>query len=323
MPYPLRCRAMPATPYTAEHEALRHSVRRLVERELVDAAARAEAGGGVHAEVLARCGALGMLGTGDVVAEVAAIAELARLPSAGLVIAVVDAMLGHDLVGDVALTAVGELPAADVGDGVVTAHLPAAVVGSVAERCVLLDVDVVVPRGAGWSAVVLEQPLALRGGALADVTLEAAPCTPLAVSAAQRAAHDLRVAAAAVGAAWRTWEGARTYALQREAFGRPIGRFQVNRHALARGATRLTAAESLVEDATWHLATGAGADGATARRYAVDAAVWVSDVALQLHGGYGYTTEFDVERAWRDAHALAVRRGDSRRAADRPHGAPL
>ncbi len=61
-----------------------------------------------------------------------------------------------------------------------------------------------------------------------------------------------------------------------------------------------------MHDTAETLARDGSGDTAAARLYAGRVAVAVADRVLQLHGGYGYTTDFDAERAWRDAHALSL-----------------
>lgn len=163
--------------------------------------------------------------------------------------------------------------------------------------------------GPGWTSIATSAGLGLASAGTADVILDRVPATPLGLGmpAVERAADRRRLmtAAASVSGAWRTWERARAYALGRQAFGRPIARFQVNRHALAEAAGRLTAARQLVYDAAWRLATGLDARPAiaTARRYATRTVLDVTDTCLQLYGGYGYAMEYDVQRDWRDARA--------------------
>lgn len=166
------------------------------------------------------------------------------------------------------------------------------------------------PTGApGWAPLVAPAPLGHQTAGAVDVILHQAPATSLELGPrAMRVAWDrlrLMTAAASVSGAWRTWERAWAYALGREAFGRPIARFQVNRHALAEAAGRLTAARQLVHDAAWRLATGRDARPAiaAARRYATRTVLDVTDTCLQLYGGYGYAMEYDVQRDWRDARA--------------------
>jgi len=161
----------------------------------------------------------------------------------------------------------------------------------------------------GWQCSPAPAPLGHASTGRADVVLDHAPATPLGLGLPlverARARLWLMTAAADVSGAWRTWERAREYALGREAFGRPIARFQVNRHALAEAAGRLTAARQLVHQAAWLLSTGRDAVTAiaAARRHATRTVAEVTDTCLQLYGGYGYAMEYDVQRDWRDARA--------------------
>ena len=113
----------------------------------------------------------------------------------------------------------------------------------------------------------------------------------------------LVMALAAVSGAERTLQLSIDYAADRQAFGRPVGKFQVWRHRFADLATEIEAARSL----TYHaLRTMVAGDDATmavsmAKWYSAELAWKVADEALQVHGGYGYMMEFPVQRAWRDA----------------------
>lgn len=112
----------------------------------------------------------------------------------------------------------------------------------------------------------------------------------------------LSMSLGAVAGAERILEVAVTYADEREAFGRPIGRFQVWRHRFADLATEIAAGRALTEHALRLHAAGGDAtrDAAMAKLHTQRMAHTVADECLQVHGGYGYTTEFPVERWWRD-----------------------
>jgi acyl-CoA dehydrogenase len=100
-----------------------------------------------------------------------------------------------------------------------------------------------------------------------------------------------------------TFERTLAYAKERQAFGRPIGSFQAIRHKLAEMATKVEAARDLSYHALRLFVSGQDClDEVThAKLFACDAAVEVADDAVQIHGGYGYMREYDVERALRDA----------------------
>ena len=93
------------------------------------------------------------------------------------------------------------------------------------------------------------------------------------------------------------------YAREREAFGRPVARFQVWRHRFADLATDIEAARSLAYHALRCVAAGEPStrEVSMAKWFATELSWRVADEALQVHGGYGYMDEFPVQRAWRDA----------------------
>jgi acyl-CoA dehydrogenase len=164
----------------------------------------------------------------------------------------------------------------------------------------------------GWRPVEGAPPLGPRAAPTGDVALERLPAVPIGLGAdaawqAQRRLW-LMQAAAAVADTRRTWERTCEYAANREVFGRPVSTFQTNRHALAQMLTRLVAAERLVHDAAFRLAGGQDAAWivAATRYHAECAAAAVTDRCLQLHGGYGYSLEYDVQRSWRDSRALML-----------------
>ena len=305
---------MPTTPFRPEHTALADSVRRLVEGALAAAATDAEAGASPFADVLRRCDEVGLFALDDVLAQTAAAQELGRLQSGGLVRIVLDTMftsaLGlQPLDGFVA---VAPRVAVTVSAAGATGHLPLVAGGGFASSCLVLDAGVLVDvSDANVEPAVGAH--ALRGSAPASIHLDAAPCRRIDVDPASVARYELSAAAAAVAGGWQVWQAACDYAGQRHAFGRPIARFQVNRHALADAAAKLTAAEALVHDTAYALSQGRDVPTAVALLYATSTVTQVADRALQLHGGNGYTTAFDVARSWRDARAAAVECGDLRR----------
>ncbi|MDP9343034.1 MAG: acyl-CoA dehydrogenase family protein [Actinomycetota bacterium] len=113
----------------------------------------------------------------------------------------------------------------------------------------------------------------------------------------------LAMALAAVSGAERTLQLGIDYAADRQAFGRPVGRFQVWRHRFADLATEIEAARSLAYHALRTMAAGEDATMlvSMAKWYSAELGWKVADEALQVHGGYGYMMEFPVQRAWRDA----------------------
>jgi alkylation response protein AidB-like acyl-CoA dehydrogenase len=109
-------------------------------------------------------------------------------------------------------------------------------------------------------------------------------------------------AVGAVASAQHLFERTLQYAQERHAFGRPIGRFQVNRHKFAEMATKIEAARQLVYTTAWRVAGGEYPvrEVSMAKLYASRMACEVADECLQIHGGAGYMREYGIERAWRD-----------------------
>jgi alkylation response protein AidB-like acyl-CoA dehydrogenase len=118
-------------------------------------------------------------------------------------------------------------------------------------------------------------------------------------------------AAGAVAGARRTFEAALEYARQRTTFGKPIGRHQAVRHSLAEMATEIEAAQQLVYSAAWKVDRGEYPvrEISMAKLLTGEVAWSVADRALQVFGGYGYTAESPVSRAWRDARLIRIGAG--------------
>src|SRR3954447_22031370 len=109
-------------------------------------------------------------------------------------------------------------------------------------------------------------------------------------------------AAGAVAGAQRVFEQTLQYAMERNAFGRPIGKFQAIRHKFAAMATKIEASRQLVYSTAWRFANGEYPvrEISMAKLYASRIACEVADECLQIHGGAGYMKEYGVERVWRD-----------------------
>ncbi len=109
-------------------------------------------------------------------------------------------------------------------------------------------------------------------------------------------------AAGCVAAAQKAFDKTLAYATERQAFGRPIGRFQVIRHKFAEMATEIEAARQLVYTTAWRFANGEYPvrEISMAKVYSARMACKVTDECLQIHGGAGYMKEYGIERAWRD-----------------------
>src|SRR5205085_10934723 len=121
----------------------------------------------------------------------------------------------------------------------------------------------------------------------------------------------IQVAARATGVARAARDDALQYAQQRESFGQPIWKHQSVGNYLADMATKVTAARQLLLHAARRLDSGARADmeAGMAKLFASEVAMEVALNALRIHGGYGYSTEFDVERYFRDAPLMIVGEG--------------
>jgi acyl-CoA dehydrogenase len=113
----------------------------------------------------------------------------------------------------------------------------------------------------------------------------------------------LLMAIGAVGAMQRLIETTVSYALDREAFGRPIGKFQAIRHQVAEMATRAEASRALTYNALrlFHSGQDCIQEVAMAKLMTQRAVLDIADQSLQIHGGYGYMREYGIERAVRDA----------------------
>ena len=185
----------------------------------------------------------------------------------------------------------------------------------------------------GLTVGLASDTIGLRGLGAADVVLVGAR---LGAAAALReggeslleAATNVGAAATAVGLAQAAFEAALRYSQQRSTFGKPICQHQAVQLKLADMATAITAARLLTGRAAERLDADARDDtgAAMARLAAGETAYMVTLEAMRIHGGYGYTSEFPVERYYRDAAALLVgprdQAGERRRLAARRLEAP-
>ena len=137
---------------------------------------------------------------------------------------------------------------------------------------------------------------------------------PIAMNALDNS--RIGIAAQALGIAQGAYEAALKYAHEREAFGKPIAYHQMIMAYLADMATQIEAARLLVYKAAWTKEQHYHADGprhskeaSMAKLFAGDTAMWVSERAIQVLGGYGYTKEFPVERFFRDAKITQIYEG--------------
>jgi len=121
----------------------------------------------------------------------------------------------------------------------------------------------------------------------------------------------IQVAAQALGTAQGAYDRALSYVKQREQFGRKIAQFQVTQHKLADMATKIELARLMTYKAAWNFDQGRIDPKLTsmAKMVAARTAVEVCDEAIQLHGGYGYMSEYEVERFYRDAKITELYEG--------------
>ena len=123
----------------------------------------------------------------------------------------------------------------------------------------------------------------------------------------------ISIGALSVGLAQAAYEEAINYAKQRETFGVPIGQHQAIQFMLADAATEIQAARLMVYWAAWQKQTGRpfAKAAAMAKLFATEMAERVTHNAIQIHGGYGYSAEFPVERMYRDNRLMTIGEGTS------------
>jgi alkylation response protein AidB-like acyl-CoA dehydrogenase len=121
----------------------------------------------------------------------------------------------------------------------------------------------------------------------------------------------LNIAARSVGIAQAAWDAALSYSKQREAFGQPISDFQAIQLKLADIATNLQAARLLTYWAASKADSGERIEmeAGMAKYFASEAAISASMEAMRVHGGYGYSTEYVVERLYRDSILMSIGEG--------------
>ncbi len=121
------------------------------------------------------------------------------------------------------------------------------------------------------------------------------------------------IASQALGIASGAYELALAYSKERKAFGKLISQHQAIQFKLADMATRIEAARLLIYRAAWLKTQGLPCEkeGAQAKVFASETAMWVTTEAVQIHGGYGYVKEYHVERLMRDAKITQIYEGTS------------
>ncbi len=121
------------------------------------------------------------------------------------------------------------------------------------------------------------------------------------------------IASQALGIAQGAFEAAVAYARERKQFDQPIAGFQAVQFILADMATQIEAARLLIYQSAWRASAGLpyGKESAMAKLVASETAMAVTTKAVQVHGGYGYTRDFPVERMMRDAKITEIYEGTS------------
>jgi alkylation response protein AidB-like acyl-CoA dehydrogenase len=173
----------------------------------------------------------------------------------------------------------------------------------------------------GWEVRRVEATMGIRGARCAEIQLThmrvprvnvlADGSDGAAIVARMLGVARIGVAAQAVGIARAAVDGALAYARERRAFGAAIADFQVTQFRLADMVTAVEAARLLTLRAAFLVDRGLpySKEAAIAKLYAAETAMRLATQAVQLHGGYGYTREFAVERYFRDAQLATLQAG--------------
>ena len=133
------------------------------------------------------------------------------------------------------------------------------------------------------------------------------------IAMASLATGRIGIAAQAIGIARAAYEASLEYSKQRKQFGRPISEFQAIRWILADMATKIEASKLLTYRAAWLKDQGKDPvlEASMAKLFSSEAAMWITTKAIQIHGGYGYTQEYPVERYFRDSKLMEIGEGTS------------
>ena len=155
--------------------------------------------------------------------------------------------------------------------------------------------------------------IALDGLEVADEDMLGAPGAGLGIALGHLSAGRIAVAAQAVGTARAALEAARDYAHERSAFGKPIIEHQAVAFRLAEMATEVEVARQMYLHAAALEAAGESSirEASMAKLFASEMAERVCSGAIQIHGGYGYLSDFPVEKLYRDARVLQIYEGTS------------
>jgi butyryl-CoA dehydrogenase len=175
----------------------------------------------------------------------------------------------------------------------------------------------------GFSVGPKEKKLGIRGSATAELILEDVRIPADNILSGEGRGFKIAmktldsgrigIAAQALGIAQGALDRAVEYVKERRQFGRSIAKFQNTQFALADMAAKVEAARLLTYKAAWFKDAGKAFSGeaAMAKLVASQAAMDVTTRAIQLHGGYGFTREYEVERMFRDAKITEIYEGTS------------
>ncbi len=182
----------------------------------------------------------------------------------------------------------------------------------------------IVEKGTpGFFVSKVERKLGMRGSPTASLTFEDCkiPKENLIGAAGEGYKQALAtleggrisIGALALGIAQAAFDAALTYAKQRQAFGQPIGKFQMIQSYLADMSTQINAARLLIYHAAWmkDQHKRVTLEGSQAKLFASEIASKVCNLCVQIHGGYGYIEDFPAERLLRDAKLCEIGEGTS------------
>ena len=164
----------------------------------------------------------------------------------------------------------------------------------------------------GWKASDTRQ-LYFKDMKIPEKSLLGDPKTGFKAFLNTLASGRISIGALSIGTALGAYEKALKYANERRAFGKPINEFQAISFKLADMATKIEASKLLVYHAAWLKDQGKkiNKEAAMAKLFASEAAMAITKDAIQIHGGYGYVKDYDVERFFRDAKILEIGEGTS------------
>jgi butyryl-CoA dehydrogenase len=175
----------------------------------------------------------------------------------------------------------------------------------------------------GFYVSKVEKKLGMRGSPTASLTMEECKIPAENMIGQENDGYKqalttleggrISIGALALGISQAAFDAALQYAQQREAFGQPIGKFQLIQGYLADMATQIQAARLLIYHAAWMKDNGKRVtlEGSQAKLFASEISSKVTNLCVQIHGGYGYIEDFPAERFLRDAKLCEIGEGTS------------